>query len=108
MTELAGGAEAAALHPLTADGLVAHRSLTVSERAVVSFSAGRVIVEVAVVSVVGHGQAGRRASFQADEFLSLPSCGGQLSSGQQESPGRGQEAGSLRLQTGCLLGATVS
>lgn len=60
VAKLADGTEAASLLPEVADGLVAHSGLTVSEWAAVSLSAGGVVKEVAVISMVGHSNAGMR------------------------------------------------
>lgn len=58
MAKLADGTETASLLPEVADDLTAHSCLTVSEWAAVSFSAGGIVKEVAVISMVGHSNAG--------------------------------------------------
>lgn len=57
VAKLADSTEAASFLPQVADGLVAHGSLTVSEWTAVPFSAGRVVVEVAVIAMVGHSNS---------------------------------------------------
>lgn len=54
VAKLADGAEAASLLPEVADNLTSHSCLTVSVWAAVSFSAGGIVKEVAVVSMVSH------------------------------------------------------
>lgn len=64
MAKLADSTEAASFLPEAADGLIAHRSFTVSEWATVSFSAGGIVKEVAVISMVGHSIAGMRLKWR--------------------------------------------
>lgn len=64
VAKLADSTEAASLLPEVADGLTAHSCFTVSEWAAVSFSAGGIVKEVAVISIVGHSNAGMRLEWQ--------------------------------------------
>lgn len=54
VAKLAHGTETSALLPKTANNLIANCSFTVPKRTTVSFSAGGVVVKVAVISMVSH------------------------------------------------------
>lgn len=64
VAKLADSTEATSLLPEVADGFIAHSCLTVSEWAAVSFSAGGIVIEVAVISMVGHSKAGMRLEWR--------------------------------------------
>lgn len=54
VAKLAHGTETSSLFPKTANNLIANCSFTVSKRTTVSFSAGGIVIKVAVVSMVSH------------------------------------------------------
>lgn len=58
VTKLAHGTETSALLPKIANNLIANCSFTMSKRTTVSFSAGGIVIKVAVISMVSHNNPG--------------------------------------------------